>query len=87
VGRQGFEPWKPSGSRFTVCPLCPLGYLPVRPSFQTQWNFNPAGKSETQAASILIVENEKVTPCTAPQQVIDGWLAEDDEDWPGIESI
>ena len=32
VGRQGFEPWKPSGSRFTVCPLCPLGYLPVRPS-------------------------------------------------------
>ena len=29
VGRQGFEPWKRNGNRFTVCPLCPLGYLPV----------------------------------------------------------
>ena len=29
VGRQGFEPWKPVSSRFTVCPRWPLGYLPV----------------------------------------------------------
>ena len=28
VGRGGFEPPKASASRFTVCPLWPLGYLP-----------------------------------------------------------
>src|SRR5215470_17361924 len=30
VGRGGFEPPKASASRFTVCPLWPLGYLPAR---------------------------------------------------------
>ena len=29
VGRHGFEPWKSKLNRFTVCPLWPLGYLPV----------------------------------------------------------
>src|SRR5215475_9476512 len=29
VGRGGFEPPKASASRFTVCPLWPLGYLPA----------------------------------------------------------
>ena len=28
VGRGGFEPPKAFASRFTVCPLWPLGYLP-----------------------------------------------------------
>src|SRR5262245_60756699 len=28
VGRGGFEPPKAIASRFTVCPLWPLGYLP-----------------------------------------------------------
>src|SRR3970282_798844 len=28
VGRGGFEPPKAYASRFTVCPLWPLGYLP-----------------------------------------------------------
>src|SRR4026207_1624424 len=28
VGRGGFEPRKAYASRFTVCPLWPLGYLP-----------------------------------------------------------
>jgi hypothetical protein len=28
MGRGGFEPPKPDGDRFTVCSLCPLGYLP-----------------------------------------------------------
>src|SRR5436190_17136104 len=28
VGRRGFEPLKAFASRFTVCPLWPLGYLP-----------------------------------------------------------
>src|SRR5438128_9002164 len=28
VGRGGFEPPKAYASRFTVCPLCPLEYLP-----------------------------------------------------------
>src|SRR5581483_3050322 len=28
VGRRGFEPLKAYASRFTVCPLWPLGYLP-----------------------------------------------------------
>ena len=68
-------------------PFVHLGTCPSALHFRPQWNFNPAGKSKTQAAFILIVENEEVAPCTAPQQVIDGWLAEDDEDWPGIESI
>ncbi len=36
VGRQGFEPWKPAGDRFTVCSLCPLGYLPARVSRELQ---------------------------------------------------
>src|SRR5882724_549587 len=30
VGRGGFEPPKAYASRFTVCPLWPLGYLPER---------------------------------------------------------
>src|SRR5262249_11987835 len=30
VGRGGFEPPKAFASRFTVCPLWPLGYLPER---------------------------------------------------------
>src|ERR1700704_4152257 len=29
VGRGGFEPPKAFASRFTVCPLWPLGYLPA----------------------------------------------------------
>src|SRR5438046_286996 len=29
VGRGGFEPPKAYASRFTVCPLWPLGYLPA----------------------------------------------------------
>src|SRR5437773_12148836 len=29
VGRGGFEPPKTGASRFTVCPLWPLGYLPA----------------------------------------------------------
>jgi hypothetical protein len=33
-----------------------------------------------------LFENEEAH-VTAPQQVLDGWLAEDDEDWPRIESI
>src|SRR5688572_13786440 len=32
VGRGGFEPPKACASRFTVCPLWPLGYLPAAPS-------------------------------------------------------
>ncbi len=69
-------------------PFVHLGTCPSDLHFRPQWNFNPAGKSEIQAASILIWQRmREVTPCTAPQQVIDGWLAEDDEDWPGIESI
>ena len=28
VGVRGFEPLKAYASRFTVCPLCPLGYTP-----------------------------------------------------------
>jgi len=31
VGRGGFEPPKAFASRFTVCPLWPLGYLPACP--------------------------------------------------------
>jgi hypothetical protein len=31
VGRGGFEPPKAFASRFTVCPLWPLGYLPALP--------------------------------------------------------
>jgi hypothetical protein len=31
VGRGGFEPPKAFASRFTVCPLWPLGYLPGCP--------------------------------------------------------
>src|SRR4026208_1594089 len=31
VGRGGFEPPKAFASRFTVCPLWPLGYLPASP--------------------------------------------------------
>ena len=68
-------------------PFVHLGTCPSDLHFRPQWNFNPAGKSEIQAASILTWQRMRVTPCTAPQQVIDGWLAEDDEDWPGIESI
>jgi len=32
-----------------------LGTCPSALHFRPQWNFNPAGKSETQAAFILIV--------------------------------
>src|SRR5262249_18403932 len=32
VARGGFEPPKASASRFTVCPLWPLGYLAIGPS-------------------------------------------------------
>ena len=28
MGETGFEPVKAYASRFTVCPLCPLGYSP-----------------------------------------------------------
>ena len=28
MGERGFEPLKAYASRFTVCPLCPLGYSP-----------------------------------------------------------
>gem|GEM_PF-4528469 len=31
MGRGGFEPPKAFASRFTVCPLWPLGYLPLKP--------------------------------------------------------
>ena len=33
VGREGFEPPKSEDNRFTVCPLWPLGYLPVEDGF------------------------------------------------------
>jgi hypothetical protein len=29
LGREGFEPSKANANRFTVCPLWPLGYLPI----------------------------------------------------------
>ena len=29
MGREGFEPPKAEANRFTVCPLWPLGYLPL----------------------------------------------------------
>jgi hypothetical protein len=35
VGKSGFEPLKAYASRFTVCPLWPLGYLPVLSSART----------------------------------------------------
>ena len=30
MGETGFEPVKAYASRFTVCPLCPLGYSPLK---------------------------------------------------------
>ncbi len=30
VGKDGFEPPKSKDSRFTVCPIWPLWYLPIR---------------------------------------------------------
>ncbi len=37
MGRHGFEPWKRERNRFTVCPLWPLGYLPVVALLQLYW--------------------------------------------------
>src|SRR5262245_6484239 len=39
VGRGGFEPPKAYASRFTVCPLWPLGYLPEPAGMR--WNPRP----------------------------------------------
>src|SRR5262245_10852859 len=39
VGRGGFEPPKAYASRFTVCPLWPLGYLPEAAGMR--WNPRP----------------------------------------------
>jgi hypothetical protein len=77
--------------RQQIYSLPPLStWVPARPTFISNHN----GVSTLQAnrkhkrASILIVENKgRFRHVTAPQQVIDGWLAEDDEDWPRIESI
>ena len=33
MGETGFEPVKAYASRFTVCPLCPLGYSPYSLEF------------------------------------------------------
>src|SRR5215470_564063 len=45
VGRGGFEPPKVGTSRFTVCPLWPLGYLPEPAGMclGTPWNLDPVG--------------------------------------------
>ena len=59
VGRQGFEPWKPSGSRFTVCPLCPLGYLPARHTFpNASKDYFVSSNSRTSAISFFRAENQ-----------------------------
>ncbi len=58
VGRQGFEPWKPSGSRFTVCPLCPLGYLPVSHNSHTKQRPLPRQVSNRSDFIPLESENE-----------------------------
>ena len=46
MGETGFEPVKAYASRFTVCPLCPLGYSPYSLEFgilPALWN---VGKRE-----------------------------------------
>src|SRR5215468_5566591 len=39
VGRGGFEPPKAFASRFTVCPLWPLGYLPESWLMDHRWRW------------------------------------------------
>src|SRR5262245_56316745 len=47
VGRGGLEPPKASASRFTVCPLWPLGYLPAcSPTFHSLVKLALAGGFE-----------------------------------------
>src|SRR5262249_34790885 len=50
VARGGFEPPKASASRFTVCPLWPLGYLAIDPSARRVglrgWSPGPRPRSE-----------------------------------------
>ena len=38
MGRHGFEPWKRERNRFTVCPLWPLGYLPMKISWSLEYS-------------------------------------------------
>ena len=52
VGRGGFEPPKAFASRFTVCPLWPLGYLPestgmYENSPETSENAGAGGRTRT----------------------------------------
>ncbi len=80
VGRQGFEPWKPAGDRFTVCSLCPLGYLPARVSREIQISAGCSLTTQRHANRRMPSEhhpwlNTKNTPALVPSGNRGWWRA------------
>ena len=55
MGETGFEPVKAYASRFTVCPLCPLGYSPYSLEFgilPASWMAGKRSKSQCNHAAV-----------------------------------
>ena len=55
MGETGFEPVKAYASRFTVCPLCPLGYSPYSLEFGILPSSWTAGKRKQTPFHIAAV--------------------------------
>ena len=55
MGETGFEPVKAYASRFTVCPLCPLGYSPYSLEFgilPALWTMGKRKQSRLRDAAV-----------------------------------
>ena len=63
VGRVGFEPTQTYISRFTVCPLQPLGYLPIKIGCRFRNCTETTSAYETDPALLLVDPRLKIDAC------------------------
>ena len=74
--------------RQQIYSLPPLStWVPARPTFHSENKIQPCRQIEHISGCILFSRMKIHSAMRSSLRETDGWIAEENEDWPGIESI